>query len=264
MPTHKAGCDINGFTDALRRDGEITWRHVRHEEAAGFAAAAEAALTGQLAVCAGSCGPGNLHLINGLFDANRSRVPVLAIAAHIPREEIGSGYFQETHPERLLEKVHLQFLTRTGKPQDQARVPEAGRFDKPHVITRALEGELDVLGDLRQRGVVPGGKVQVLRWEVQDLMCSECVSSGQQQAVPLKDRQPVQQDSQVSGRQPVQAHREADEISCRSHSRRACGPSSRRNRGHMLTSDSRGTNCSRSSRCASARSSAYRTRRWSS
>src|SRR5262249_56588232 len=72
-----------------------------HEEAAGFAAAAEAALTGELAVCAGSCGPGNLHLINGLFDANRSRVPVLAIAAQIPREEIGGTYFQETHPDRL-------------------------------------------------------------------------------------------------------------------------------------------------------------------
>ena len=95
------GDSLNGFTDALRRDGEITWGHVRHEEAAGFAAAAEAALTGELAVCAGSCGPGNLHLINGLFDANRSRVPVLAIAAQIPAEEIGSGYFQETHPDRL-------------------------------------------------------------------------------------------------------------------------------------------------------------------
>jgi pyruvate dehydrogenase (quinone) len=95
------GDSLNGFTDALRRDGEITWEHVRHEEAVGFAAAAEAALTGELAVCAGSCGPGNLHLINGLFDANRSRVPVLAIAAHIPAEEIGSGYFQETHPDRL-------------------------------------------------------------------------------------------------------------------------------------------------------------------
>jgi pyruvate dehydrogenase (quinone) len=95
------GDSLNGFTDALRRDGEITWQHVRHEETAGFAAAAEAALTGELAVCAGSCGPGNLHLINGLFDANRSRVPVLAIAAHIPREEIGGGYFQETHPQQL-------------------------------------------------------------------------------------------------------------------------------------------------------------------
>jgi pyruvate dehydrogenase (quinone) len=95
------GDTVNGFMDALRRDGEITWEHVRHEEAAGFAAAAEAAVTGQLAVCAGSCGPGNLHLINGLFDANRSRVPVLAIAAQIPREEIGGNYFQETHPQEL-------------------------------------------------------------------------------------------------------------------------------------------------------------------
>jgi pyruvate dehydrogenase (quinone) len=75
------GDSLNGFTDALRRDGAITWEHVRHEEAAAFAAAGEAALTGELAVCAASCGPGNLHLINGLFDANRSGVPVLAIAA---------------------------------------------------------------------------------------------------------------------------------------------------------------------------------------
>ncbi|MFW0785002.1 ubiquinone-dependent pyruvate dehydrogenase [Gordonia sp. CPCC 206044] len=95
------GDSLNGFTDALRRDGSITWQHVRHEEGAAFAAAADAELTGELAVCAGSCGPGNLHLINGLFDAHRSRVPVLAIAAHIPAPEIGSGYFQETHPERL-------------------------------------------------------------------------------------------------------------------------------------------------------------------
>ena len=78
------GDSLNGFTDAMRRDGGITWEHVRHEEAAAFAAAAEAALTGELAVCAASCGPGNLHLINGLFDANRSGVPVLAIASHIP------------------------------------------------------------------------------------------------------------------------------------------------------------------------------------
>jgi len=81
------GDSLNGFTDALRRDGGITWEHVRHEEAAAFAAAGEAALTGELAVCAASCGPGNLHLINGLFDANRSGVPVLAIAAHIPAAE---------------------------------------------------------------------------------------------------------------------------------------------------------------------------------
>ncbi|ULN49792.1 ubiquinone-dependent pyruvate dehydrogenase [Mycolicibacterium goodii] len=95
------GDSLNGFTDAIRRSGEISWEHVRHEETAAFAATADAALTGGLAVCAGSCGPGNLHLINGLFDAHRSRVPVLAIAAHIPRGEIGSEYFQETHPQDL-------------------------------------------------------------------------------------------------------------------------------------------------------------------
>jgi pyruvate dehydrogenase (quinone) len=95
------GDSLNGLTDAIRRDGTITWQHVRHEEAAAFAAAGEAATTDRLAVCAASCGPGNLHLINGLFDAQRSGVPVLAIAAHIPRVEIGSGYFQETHPQEL-------------------------------------------------------------------------------------------------------------------------------------------------------------------
>jgi pyruvate dehydrogenase (quinone) len=101
------GDSLNGFTDALRRDGVIAWGHVRHEESAAFAAAGQAAVTGQLAVAAGSCGPGNLHLINGLFDAQRSRVPVLAIAAHIPREEIGGGYFQETHPQELFREASV-------------------------------------------------------------------------------------------------------------------------------------------------------------
>src|ERR1700751_4730427 len=101
------GDSLNGFTDALRRDGEIAWQHVRHEEAAAFAAAGEAAVTDELAVCAGSCGPGNLHLINGLFDANRSRVPVLAIAAHIPTAEIGGNYFQETHPQELFRECSV-------------------------------------------------------------------------------------------------------------------------------------------------------------
>src|SRR5262249_19943716 len=90
------GDSLNGFTDALRRAESIPWERVRHEEAAAFAAAADAGLTGDLAVCVGSCGPGNLHLINGLFDAHRSRVPVLAIAAQIPAVEVGTGYFQET------------------------------------------------------------------------------------------------------------------------------------------------------------------------
>jgi pyruvate dehydrogenase (quinone) len=95
------GDSLNGITESLRQRKDIAWIHYRHEEAAAFAAGAEAQLTGQLAVCAGSCGPGNLHLINGLYDAHRSRTPVLAIAAHIPSSEIGSGYFQETHPQNL-------------------------------------------------------------------------------------------------------------------------------------------------------------------
>jgi pyruvate dehydrogenase (quinone) len=98
------GDSLNGFTDALRRLKQIQWIHMRHEEAAAFAAGAEAHLTGELAVCAGSCGPGNLHLINGLFDCHRSGVPVLAIAAHIPSTEIGIDYFQATHPEILFKE----------------------------------------------------------------------------------------------------------------------------------------------------------------
>src|SRR5438552_11644161 len=98
------GDSLNGLTDAVRRQGKVAWVHLRHEEVAAFAAGAEAHLSGSLAVCAGSCGPGNLHLINGLFDCQRSRVPVLAIAAHIPSAEIGSGYFQETHPQTLFKE----------------------------------------------------------------------------------------------------------------------------------------------------------------
>src|SRR5579864_9439464 len=85
-----AGDSLNGITDSVRKHKDISWVHVRHEETASFAAGAEAHLTGMLAVCAGSCGPGNLHLINGLYDCHRSRVPVLAIAAHLPSAEIGS------------------------------------------------------------------------------------------------------------------------------------------------------------------------------
>jgi pyruvate dehydrogenase (quinone) len=102
-----AGDSLNGFTDALRRDGTIAWAHVRHEEAAAFAAAGEAAITGTIAVCAASCGPGNLHLINGLFDAQRSRMPVLAIAGHVPLAEIGGTYFQETHPQELFRECSV-------------------------------------------------------------------------------------------------------------------------------------------------------------
>ena len=95
------GDSLNGLTESLRQRDRIRWRGVRHEEAAAFAASAAADTSGRLAVCAGSCGPGNLHLINGLYDAHRSRTPVLAIAAQIPSAEIGSGYVQETRPTEL-------------------------------------------------------------------------------------------------------------------------------------------------------------------
>src|SRR5207247_2000508 len=118
-----AGDSLNGITDAIRRRGHPGWIHVRHEETAAFAAGAEDHLTGRLAVCAGSCGPGNLHLINGLYDCHRSRVPVLAIAAQIPSAEIGSSYFQETHPEHLFTQCS-HYCELVSQPEQMPRVLE--------------------------------------------------------------------------------------------------------------------------------------------
>ncbi len=118
-----AGDSLNGLTDAMRKDGTITWMPVRHEETAAFAAGAEAEMTGNLTVCAGSCGPGNLHLINGLYDANRNRVPVLAIASHIPSGEIGSNYFQETHPTDLFREASV-FCEMVSTPEQMPRLLE--------------------------------------------------------------------------------------------------------------------------------------------
>ena len=114
------GDSLNGINDSLRRFKRIEWVPVRHEETAAFAAGAEAAVTGKLAVCAGSCGPGNMHLINGLYDCWRNRVPVLAIAAHIPSTEIGLGYFQETHPQALFREC-ADFVELVSTP---AQMPE--------------------------------------------------------------------------------------------------------------------------------------------
>ena len=119
-----SGDSLNGITDSIREhDKDISWVHVRHEESAAFAAGAEAHLTGHLAVCAGSCGPGNTHLVNGLYDCYRNRVPVLAIAAHIPIMEIGSAYFQETHPE-LLFRDCSQYCEMVSHPEQIPRVLE--------------------------------------------------------------------------------------------------------------------------------------------
>lgn len=136
------GDSLNAITDSLRERKRIEWIHVRNEEAAAFAAGGESQLTGELAVCAGSCGPGNLHLINGLFDCHRSRTPVLAIAAHIPSGEIGSGYFQETHPTELFREcsVYCEMVS------DPAQMP--------HVLDSAIRAAVG------QRGVavvvIPG------------------------------------------------------------------------------------------------------------
>jgi pyruvate dehydrogenase (quinone) len=115
------GDSLNPITDAVRAHDTIEWIHVRHEEAGAFAAGAEAQLSGQLTVCAGSCGPGNLHLINGLYDCHRSGAPVLAIAAQIPSSEIGTGFFQETHPTQLFAECS-HYCELVGSPEQMPRV----------------------------------------------------------------------------------------------------------------------------------------------
>jgi pyruvate dehydrogenase (quinone) len=202
------GDSLNGLTDALRRQDKIEWFHVRHEEVAAFAAGAEAHLTGELAVCAGSCGPGNLHLINGLFDCHRSRMPVLAIAAHIPSAEIGSGYFQETHPEtlfkecshycelisgadqmpRTLEIAIRQAVGNRGvsvvvipgdvllRPASDAPVPKAEGFLPGHAIAMPPRADVDRLAALLNGD----GRITML--------CGSGVQGAHDQVVALADR----------------------------------------------------------------------------
>jgi pyruvate dehydrogenase (quinone) len=139
-----SGDSLNGITDSIRSTKKLDWVHMRHEEAAAFAAGAEAHLTGGLAVCAGSCGPGNLHLINGLYDCHRSRVPVLAIAAQIPSDEIGSGYFQETHPEHLFAQCS-HYCELVSHPEQMPRVLEIAMqtaISKRGVAVIAIPGDI--------------------------------------------------------------------------------------------------------------------------
>jgi pyruvate dehydrogenase (quinone) len=141
------GDSLNPITDALRRNGKIQWIHVRNEETGAFAAGAEAQLTGQLAVCAGSCGPGNLHLINGLFDAHRSMAPVLAIAAHIPSTEIGTDYFQETHPDQTFRECS-HYCELISQPRQAPRILHAAMqnaVSKRGVSVIALPGDVAAL-----------------------------------------------------------------------------------------------------------------------
>jgi len=148
-----SGDSLNGITDAMRRREQPCWIHVRHEETAAFAAGAEAHLTGQLAVCAGSCGPGNLHLINGLYDCHRSRVPVLAIAAQIPSPEIGSGYFQETHPEHLFAQCS-HYCELVSQPEQMPRVLEIAMqtaLSRRGVSVIALPGDVALRDAVEQQ-----------------------------------------------------------------------------------------------------------------
>src|SRR5256886_4572496 len=138
------GDSLNGITDSIRKQERVQWVHVRHEESAAFAAGAEAHLTGRLAVCAGSCGPGNLHLINGLYDCHRSRIPVLAIAAQVPSNEIGSGYFQETHPEHLFAQCS-HYCELVSHPEQMPRVLEIAMqtaLSRRGVSVDALPGDV--------------------------------------------------------------------------------------------------------------------------
>ena len=147
-----AGDSLNGITESLRTRKDIQWVPVRHEESAAFAAGAEAHLDGQLAVCAGSCGPGNLHLINGLYDCHRSRVPVLAIASQIPSSELGSNYFQETHPEHLFAQCS-HFCELVSQPEQMPRILEIAIQT---AITRRGVAVIILPGDIALRVSVEG------------------------------------------------------------------------------------------------------------
>jgi pyruvate dehydrogenase (quinone) len=147
-----SGDSLNGITDSIRTNKQIQWVHVRHEETAAFAAGAEAHLTGKLAVCAGSCGPGNLHLINGLYDCHRSRVPVLGIAAQIPSSEIGSGYFQETHPEHLFAQCS-HYCELISHPKQMPRVLEIAMqtaISRRGVSVVSIPGDIALLEAVEQ------------------------------------------------------------------------------------------------------------------
>ena len=148
------GDSLNSVNDSLRRNGKIAFEHVRHEETAAFAAGAEASLTGKLTVCAGSSGPGNLHLINGLFDCHRNRVPVLAIASHIPQSEVGLNYFQETHPENLFKECSC-FCELVSNPKQM-----------PEILFRAMNA---AVGNQDVAVIVLPGDVAVMETEIDEL-----------------------------------------------------------------------------------------------
>jgi pyruvate dehydrogenase (quinone) len=151
-----SGDSLNGITNSIRAGKQIQWVHLRHDETAPFAAGAEAHLTGRLAVCAGSCGPRILHLISGLYDCHRSRVPVLAIAAQIPSNEIGSGYFQETSPEHLF--AQCSYYCELVSHADQ--MPRILEIAMQTAISRRGVAVVVIPGDIALRDAVEQGARQ--------------------------------------------------------------------------------------------------------
>ncbi|HEY6762292.1 MAG TPA: thiamine pyrophosphate-binding protein [Baekduia sp.] len=153
------GDALDGFTDAIRRHGEVAWEHVRHEESAAFAAAGEAAMTGELAVCAAGCGPGGVRLVNGLFDASRSGVPVLAITAQIPRAEIGGGYVQETHSQELFRECSV-YAELVSVPEQLPRVLEIAMR---HSLERRGVAVVVVPGEVFRHRAGDAARVRAIR-----------------------------------------------------------------------------------------------------
>ena len=169
------GDSLNPLADAIRRDGRIRWVHVHNEEAAALAAAAEAQLTGRLAVCAGSCGPGNTHLVQGLFDAHRTGAPVLAIASHIPSSQIGTGYFQETHPEQLFTECSgfCELVSRPLQMPRLQRIAMQTALARPGVSVLVLPGDVSAEPAAHATGssdlVAPSGTVVPADEQVDEL-----------------------------------------------------------------------------------------------
>src|SRR5690349_7411065 len=200
------GDSLNGLNDSLRKLGKIAWMHVRHEEVAAFAAGAEAAMTGRLAVCAGSCGPGHVHLINGLYDCHRNHVPVLAIAAHIPTSEIGLQYFQETHPQELFRECS-HYVELVSSPEQMPRVLETAirtAIGRRGVAVIVLPGDVALKSAPANAGIrwVPSAAphlrpadadldrlVQLLDGsEVVTLLCGSGCAGAHDEVVALADR----------------------------------------------------------------------------
>ncbi len=200
------GDSLNPIVDAVRRSGSIDWVHVRNEEAGAFAAAAEAQVSGNLAVCAGSCGPGNTHLIQGLYDAHRSRAPVLALASQIPSDEIGTGFFQETHPERLfIECSHYcELISQPSQMPRLLRIAIQTSLAKGGVSVLVLPGDIahepaakstgtsTFLADQGATAAMPG-QVQALAQALNDaravtLFCGAGVKDAHREVMDLASR----------------------------------------------------------------------------